>query len=186
MRSAAAIGVVCLGLLAPGQAEKVTISAAPKPGQIVHYTATQEIAAEVVPDVPPDAPAGQASTLPTMKVTSKTTLAFTETTASPDAEGRTTALLTYEQAGGAMNVNGIPMAMGTVSELVGKTFTVIFGADGRVADVTAPPEMAAIRRTSSPLCAMRPSIASSASAQSNGGETATAGSSPGSTPCLVP
>ena len=144
MRSAAAIGVVCLGLLAPGQAEKVTISAAPKPGQIVHYTATQEIAAEVVPDVPPDAPAGQASTLPTMKVTSKTTLAFTETTASSDAEGRTTALLTYEQAGGAMNVNGIPMAMGTVSELVGKTFTVIFGADGRVADVTAPPEMAAI------------------------------------------
>ena len=144
MKSALTIALLCLGVVDPAQTQKVTISGAPKPGQTVHYTATQEIAADVVPDVPADAPAGQASALPTMKVTSKTTLAFTETTASPDAEGRTTALLTYEQASGEMNVNGIPMAMGTLPDLVGKTFTVVFGADGRVADVTAPPEMAAI------------------------------------------
>src|SRR5206468_6940173 len=57
--------------------EKITISAAPKPGQTVHYTATQELALEVTPDVPPDAPAGSASPLPTMKVAGKTRLAFT-------------------------------------------------------------------------------------------------------------
>src|SRR2546425_3044181 len=144
MRSAVTIGLVCLGVLQPAQTEKITISAAPKPGQTVHYTATQELALEVTPDVPPDAPAGSASPLPTMKVAGTTRLAFTETSGSPDAQGRTTAVLAYEQAGGEMSINGIPMAAaGTLPDLVGKTFTLVFGADGKVIDVTAPPEMAA-------------------------------------------
>ena len=145
MRSAATIGLVCLSVLRPAQTEKFTISAAPKPGQTVHYTATQELVLEMTPDVPPDAPAGQASTLPTMKMAGKTTLAFTETSGAPDAQGRMTALLTYEQASGEMSVNGIPMPMtGKSADLAGKTFTLVFGADGRVVDVTSPPEIEAV------------------------------------------
>src|SRR5947207_405210 len=106
MRSVITIALVCLAVL-PAQVEKVTISAAPKAGQTVHYTAIQELAVEVVPDTPPDAPA-DALPVPTMKVIGKTNLAFTETSGSPDAQGRATALLTYEQARAEMSLNGIP------------------------------------------------------------------------------
>src|SRR5438132_12816751 len=104
MKSVVTIGLVCLGVLQPAQPEKFTISAAPKPGQTVHYTATQELALEVTPDVPSDVPAGSASLLPTMKVAGKTNFAFTQTSGTPDPQGRTTALLTYEQASGEMSV----------------------------------------------------------------------------------
>jgi hypothetical protein len=145
MRSAFTIVLVCLGMLSPGQVEKFTISAAPKPGQTVHYTATQDLSVEVSPDATADPPVAQTSPVPTMKVAGKTTLAFTETSGAPDPQGRATALLTYEQASADMSINGIPIPMaGTLPQLAGKTFTLIFGADGKVADVTAPPEMAAM------------------------------------------
>ena len=144
MKSAVTIGLVCLGFLQPAQTEKFTISAAPKPGQTVHFTATQELALEMTPDVPPDAPAGQTSTLPTMKVAGKTNFTFTETSGSPDPQGRRTAVLTYEQASGEMSVNGIPMPMTRASsDLTGMTFTLVFDADGRVVDVISPPEIEA-------------------------------------------
>jgi hypothetical protein len=139
--AALAAGLVCVSLQPPAQTEKVSISLAPKPGQTVHYTAVQEIVVEIMPDVPP----GQSATIPTMKVVGKTNLAFTETSGAPDPQGRTTALLTYEQAAGELSINGVPMPMaGSLADLAGKTFILVFGADGKVADVTAPPEMAAM------------------------------------------
>jgi hypothetical protein len=145
LTAAAVACLACVSVAPAAQTEKVTISAAPKPGQTVHYAATQELVFEMAPDVPPDVPAGQPSALPTMKMVGKTSLVFTETTGSPDAQGMVTALLTYEQASADMSVNGIPMpGAGTLPDLAGKTFTLVFGADGKIADVTAPPEMGAI------------------------------------------
>jgi hypothetical protein len=138
--AAAAIGLVCLDGLLPAQTEKVTISLAPRSGQTVHYVAIQDITMEIVPDVP----AGQPSLIPTMKLAGKTTLAFTETSGSPDPQGRVTAVLTYEQANGEMSVNGVTMPVtASLPDLVGKTLILVFGADGKLADVTAPPEMTA-------------------------------------------
>jgi len=138
--AAVAIGLICVEGRLPAQTEKFTISLAPRPGQTVHYVAVQDITMEIVPDVP----AGQSSLIPTMKMVGKTTLAFTERTGSPDPQGRVTALLTYEQADGEMSINGVTMAAGgSLADFVGKTLILVFAADGKLADVTAPPEMAA-------------------------------------------
>jgi hypothetical protein len=136
-----AVGAGLLSALLLAQTEKVTISMAPRPGQTVHYVTTQDIAMEAAMDSPP----GQPPTIPPVKLIGRMTFAFTETGGSPDAEGRLTVLLTCEQANGEMSLNGIPLPTAAdLPQLVGKPLTLVFGADGKLADVTAPPELASM------------------------------------------
>ena len=131
---------VVLTALVAAQAEKVTIGVTPKPGQIIHYVATQEINVDLVPDSAKDA-AGNAvpSLVPPMKIVSKTMLTYTMVTNAANEQGRITSQVTYDQATAEMSINGTPFpSPATLGALVGKTYTIVFGADGSVIDVTAP------------------------------------------------
>lgn len=139
MKLALSTGVCAAGLsvLLVAQPAKVSIAITPKPGQTVHYVTTQDLDI----DVTPEAVAGTtpAFALPPMKVASKTTLAFTMVTNAASPEGRITSQVTYEQAKGEISLNGTPFSTGAaLGDLVDKTFTIGFDAEGNVIETTAP------------------------------------------------
>lgn len=140
MRStvAAAVCAAWLTSLLTAQAEKATISVTPKPLQPVHYVTTQEISVDIASEGV--AAATAPAPAPPMKLVGKTVIGYTLETIAKDETAQVTAKLTSDHASGEMSLNGMSFPTDAMSQVAGKTYTMVFGADGSVIDVTAPGE----------------------------------------------
>lgn len=127
--------VVSLPAQSIAQTEKVTISIAPAANQTVHYVVTEEFSIQGASEggtketQPPN---------PTPALAGKGTTAYTLVTAAQTESGRVTSQLTYDDSTAELTFGDAPPQKETAKGIVGSTFTVVFGADGDVIDVTAP------------------------------------------------
>jgi hypothetical protein len=133
---ATAVCAACLASMPPAQGEKITLGITPKPGQTIHYTATQEISVQITPDA---APGTTEPAAPPMKMAGKTLLGYTLVAGAASPQGQVTSQMTFEKATSELSINGTPFPAGdAMGQMVGQTLTVVFGMDGNVVDVTAP------------------------------------------------
>jgi hypothetical protein len=127
--------VVCLPARSIAQTEKVTISIAPAANQTVHYVVTEEFSIQGASEggtkenQPPS---------PTPALAGKVTTAYTLVTAAQTESGHITSQLTYDDSTAELTFGDAPPQKETAKGIVGSTFTIVFGADGDVIDVTAP------------------------------------------------
>jgi hypothetical protein len=127
--------VVCASGPALAQTEKITISVAPRPNQSIHYVVTEEfsIAGGAEGGTKENRPQRSRTTL-----TGKGTTAYTLVTPAQAGTDRITSQLTYDESTAEISFDDAPPQKETAKGIVGSTFTIVFGADGDVIEVTGP------------------------------------------------
>jgi hypothetical protein len=120
------------------QPEKVSIRMAPRPGQTVRLTMTQEM------DMKMSADGVQA--FPGMQMMMRSSMVLTQKTGAVKPDGTVDAEVTYDDIRTEMSINGqsSPAANAAVSSLLGKTVTITYSRDGEVVDVKGLPDPAGI------------------------------------------
>jgi hypothetical protein len=134
--------VVAVGALAclavptvVAQSEKVSVRMAPRPGQTVHMTMTQEMDF----DISFDGAALPGVTGP-MKMLMRSIVALTQKTGGLKADGSVDSELTYDESRTEISMNGQPMpAAGADDQLVGKTVVMTYNRNGEVVDIKGLP-----------------------------------------------
>src|SRR5438477_10053024 len=131
---AAVLGVLvwCAAPSLHTQSPKVSLSTVPRPGEVVRYRMTQEMAIGFEPDATGDI------SFPRATMTGKTVVAMTFRAADLDQDGRVHVNVTYDEFTADMNINGRPSRPMLSSALAGKTFDMTYAADGSIVDMKAP------------------------------------------------
>ena len=131
----AAAVIVCLSAPeARAQSEKISLRMAPRPGQTVQMTVTQDMDFDMSMDGAP-LPGGNS-----MKMVMRSTMALTQKTGPLKADGSVDAELTYDQIAIELSMNGQQMPASDVDTgLVGKPVVVTYNANGEVIGVKGLP-----------------------------------------------
>ena len=139
----ASLAVVPLVLAAQG--EKVSLRPVPAPNQTIKSKVTQEMDLELTTTgMPADAGIAQGP----RKLLGRTVFEATQTVGSLDAEGRVSVDFTYDQVSAEITMDGrANPPPNTLDSLKGKTFTMIFDAQGKVVDFKSPDDLTATAPT---------------------------------------
>jgi len=128
----------CVSAVALAQSEKIPLRMPPRPNQLVHVKVVQETEMEV---------SFEGNALPPgvtgpMKMITKVTIAMTQKTGSPNAEGDIEAELTYDDVRTESTMNGQPMPANNASaSFTGKKMSVTFDKQGGVVNVKVPADV---------------------------------------------
>ena len=139
------VSVVALFILVPaavifGQGGKVSIRLLPKPNRTAHFEMTQEMYMDVIYEGTADASEQQSPNL--VKMTGKSTFAFTQKNGAMNKQGKMEAQVTYNKLSMKRSMNGEAMPLEDAGDkLIGKTITLIFDKEGNVVDVKVPREV---------------------------------------------
>jgi hypothetical protein len=119
------------------QAEKITISIQPKPGQKIHYTVADEFIHEFIAE---GGTAENRPPRPSVKMAGKLIQPYSLVTRDLDQQGRVTGQIAFDQGMAELSFDeSAPKKENTPSaDLTGMPFTVILGTDGDVIEATAP------------------------------------------------
>jgi hypothetical protein len=117
--------------------ERITISAAPRSGQVLFTHTTMEMAMDVAPDASADAAPPVA--FPKMNMVMTTSIAGTTTVGVPDETGRYEARVAMDDVSTKMTLNGQPAPFSLpANPLSGQTVTFTYDRDGRAVDIATP------------------------------------------------
>jgi hypothetical protein len=135
------IALLACGVLsaaAAAQTEKVQLRLVPAPDQSVRFRMATEFTMGPAAGTDAQGP----GVLP--QVTMAMNMAFTQTTGHPDEGGRVKAEMTWDEANGSMTMDGKTTPIDTMSSFLGRQMTAVYDSTGKLVDLQAPPEMAAM------------------------------------------
>jgi hypothetical protein len=118
------------------QPEKVSVRMAPRPGQTIHMTMSQDMDFEMSFD----GASPVAGLTEPMKMLMRSTIAMTQKSGMQRADGTWDVELTYDKVQSDITMNGQSLAAGaTDSQLVGKTIVMTYNRTGEIVDVKGLP-----------------------------------------------
>lgn len=117
---------------AAAQGERITLRGNPVPNQTVHVGMSQEMAFDIVME---------GMSMGPMRMEGVTRFSTTQQVGAPDAQGRITALVIWDDVAVDLKMNGNPMGAGAASPLIGKTISIVYDAQGKLVDVQIPAEL---------------------------------------------